>query len=73
MFDTVDFLWLHHDGPPYLLYNLEKLVDVLSDDRMRPPSSTTIRGCDWYQSIIQQPLQMCVLGFSLRCMEMQLL
>ena len=35
MFDTLGFLWLHHDSPPYLL------VDGLSDDRVRPPRSTT--------------------------------
>ena len=37
MFDTLGFLWLHHDSPTYLLYLLEKLVDGLSDERMRPP------------------------------------
>ena len=44
MFDTLGFLRLHHDSPPYLLYLLEKLVDGLSDERMRPPplrSTTT--------------------------------
>ena len=41
MFDTLGFLCLHHDSPPYLLYLLEKLVDGLSDDCMRPPCSTT--------------------------------
>ena len=41
MFDTLGFLWFHHDSPPYLLYLLEKLVAGLSDDRMRPPRSTT--------------------------------
>ena len=41
MFDTLGFLWLHHDSPPYLLYLLEKLVDGLSDERMSPPRSTT--------------------------------
>ena len=40
MFDTLGFLWLHHDSPPYLLYLLEKHVDGLSDERMRPPRST---------------------------------
>ena len=40
MFDTLGFLWLHHDRPPYLLYLLEKLVDGLSDERMKPPRST---------------------------------
>ena len=42
MFDTLGFLWLHHECPPYLLSLLEKLVDGLSDDRMRPPRSTSI-------------------------------
>ena len=37
MFDILGFLWLHHDSTPYLLYLLEKLVDGLSDERMRPP------------------------------------
>ena len=30
MFDTLGFLWQHHDSFPYLLYLLEKLVDGLS-------------------------------------------
>ena len=38
MFDTLGVLLLHHDTPPYLL---EKLVDGLSNDRTRPPRSTT--------------------------------
>ena len=41
MFDTLGFLWLHLGSPPYLLYLLEKLVDGLSDERMKPPRSTT--------------------------------
>ena len=41
MFDTLGFLWLHHDSPPYLRYLLEKLIDGLSDDRMKPLRSTT--------------------------------
>ena len=41
MFDTLGFLWLHHGSPPYFLYLLEKLVDGLSDERMKPPRSTT--------------------------------
>ena len=57
MFDILGFLWHHHHRPPYLLYLMEKLVDGLSDNRMRPPRSptttTTLRGCDWYESIIQ--------------------
>ena len=40
MFDALGFMWLHHDSPPYLLYLLEKLVDGLSDERMRGPRST---------------------------------
>ena len=38
MFDTLGFLWFR---PPYLLYLVEKLVDGLSDKRMKPPRSTT--------------------------------
>ena len=41
MFDTLGFLWLHHDSPPYLLNLLEKLADGLCDDRMKPIHSTT--------------------------------
>ena len=41
MFDTLGFLWLHYGSPPYLLYLLEKLVDGLSDERMKPLRSTT--------------------------------
>ena len=37
MFDTLGFLWLHHDSPPYLLYLLEKLVDGIAYERTRPP------------------------------------
>ena len=40
MFDTLGFLWLHHGSPQYLLYLLEKLVDGLSDKRMKQPRST---------------------------------
>ena len=40
VFETLVFIWLHHDSPPYLLYLLEKLIDGLSNDRMRPPRST---------------------------------
>ena len=41
MFDTLGFLWLHHDSPQYLLYPLEKLVDGLADERMNPLRSTS--------------------------------
>ena len=37
MFDTLGFLWLHRDSPPYLLYLLEKLVDGLSNEHTKPP------------------------------------
>ena len=40
MFDTLGFLCLHHGGPPNLLYLLEKLVDGLSDERVKPLRST---------------------------------
>ena len=33
MFDTLGFLWLHHDIPSYLLYLLEKFVDGLYGER----------------------------------------
>ena len=26
MFDTLGFLWLHHDSPQYMIYLLDKLV-----------------------------------------------
>ena len=42
MFDTLSFLWLNHDSPPYLLYLLEKPVDGLSYYRVRPtPTNST--------------------------------
>ena len=42
MFDTLGFLWLHHDSPQYMIYLLEKLVDRLANERMNPaPFSTT--------------------------------
>ena len=40
IFDTMGFLWLHHGSPPHYIYLLEKLVDGLSNERMRPPRST---------------------------------
>ena len=40
MIDTLGSLWLHHDSPQYLLYLLEKLVDGLARERMKPPRST---------------------------------
>ena len=40
MFDTLGFLWLHYDSTQYLLYLLEKLVDGLADERMKPLRST---------------------------------
>ena len=43
MFDTLGFLWLHHDSPQYMIYLLEKLADGLADERMKPAlRSTTI-------------------------------
>ena len=40
MFDTLGFLWLHHDSPQYKIYLLEKLVDGVANERMKPPHST---------------------------------
>ena len=40
MFHTLGFLWFRHDSPQYLLYLLEKLVDGLADERMKPPRPT---------------------------------
>ena len=42
MFDTLGFLWLHHDGPPYLLYHLEKLVDGRTGLRSITTTTTTL-------------------------------
>ena len=39
MFGTLGFLWLHRDSPRYLLYLLEKLVDGLADERVKPSRS----------------------------------
>ena len=41
MFDTLGVLWLHHDSPQYLLYLLDKLVDGLTEERMKPPPRST--------------------------------
>ena len=40
MFDTLGFLWLHHDSPQFMIYLLETLVGGLADERMKPPRST---------------------------------
>ena len=44
MFGTLGILWLRHGSPRYLLYFLEKFIDGLSDEHMRPPPllSTTL-------------------------------
>ena len=66
MFDTLGFLGLHHDSPPYLLYLLEKLVDGISEEStkhttLRSITTTrTIRSHDWYQSIIERGISNCV-------------
>ena len=36
MFDTLSFLWLHHDSPQYMIYLLENLVDGLASERRKP-------------------------------------
>ena len=33
---TLGFLWLHHDSPQYLLYLLEKVMDGLADEHVKP-------------------------------------
>ena len=52
MFDTFGFLWLHYDSPPYLPYLLEKLVDGLSDERMRPPQPCSTTTTTLYEVVI---------------------
>ena len=42
MFDTLGFLGLHHDSPPYLLYLLEKLVDGISEESTKHPTLRSI-------------------------------
>ena len=42
MFDTLGFLWLHHDSPQYMIYLLEKLVDGLASKRRKPAWRSTI-------------------------------
>ena len=42
MFDTLGFLWLHHDSPQYMIYLLEKLVDGLARERRKPARRSTI-------------------------------
>ena len=42
MFDTLDFLWLHHDRPQYMIYLLEKLVAGLASERRKPARRSTI-------------------------------
>ena len=42
IFDTLGFLWLYRHSPPCFLYLLEKLVDGLSGERMRPPPLRSI-------------------------------
>ena len=41
MFDTLGFLWLHHDSPQYMIYLLEKLVDGLVSERRKPARRST--------------------------------
>ena len=42
MFDTLGFLWPHHDSPQYMIYLLEKLVDGLASERRKPARRSTI-------------------------------
>ena len=81
MFDTLGFLWLH-GTPPYLLYLLEKLVDGLSDIRMKPPHSIATSTQEVVIGINQSfniepatatDLMGCSKVKTLQCMVMQLL
>ena len=42
MFDTLGFLWLHHDSPQYMIYLLDKLVAWLDGERKNPAKKCTI-------------------------------
>ena len=42
MFDTLGFIWPHHDSPQYMKYLLEKLVDGLTSERRKPAWRSTI-------------------------------
>ena len=42
MFDTLGFLWLHHDSPQYMIYLMEKLLDGLASERRKPARRSTI-------------------------------
>ena len=42
MFDTLGFLWLHHDSPQYMIYLLHKLVAWLDGERKNPVKKCTI-------------------------------
>ena len=63
MFDTLGFLWLHHDSSQYLL---EKLVDGLSEERTRPlllykkSRLVSINHSTWNQQL----LRMCAMVIS---------
>ena len=42
MYDTLGFLWPHHDSPQYMIYLLDKLVAWLDGDRKNPAKKCTI-------------------------------
>ena len=42
MFDTLGFLWHHHDSPQYMIYLLDKLVAWLDGERKNPAKKCTI-------------------------------
>ena len=41
-FDTLGFLWIHHDNPQYMIYVLDKLVAGLDGERKKPAKKCTI-------------------------------
>ena len=42
MFDTLGFLWLHHDSPQYMINLLDKVVAWLDGERKNPTKKCTI-------------------------------
>ena len=41
MFDTLGFLWIHHNSPQYIFYLIEQLASLLAADRENPLEKCT--------------------------------
>ena len=41
MFDTLGFLWIHHNNPQYMFYLIEQLADLFAADRENPLEKCT--------------------------------